>query len=57
MSFPRSLHFFKYLTYSEDLVYCGPFFAITTLVIANGRPYMELKPIKQDDGVDLISNT
>ena len=49
--------FFKYLTYSDDLIYCGLFAAITTLVITNGCLYMGHKPIKQDDGEDLLSNT
>jgi len=49
--------FLKYLTYSEDLVYCGPFPAITTLVITNGCLYMGNKSIKQNVGEDLISNT
>ena len=38
---PFNVHYiFKYLTCSEDLVYCGPFPAITTLVIASGCLYM-----------------
>jgi hypothetical protein len=48
--------FFKYLKYSKDLVYCGPFPAITTLVTANDCRYRGHKPIKQN-GDDLISNT
>ena len=48
--------FFKNLTYSQDVVYCGPFPAITTLVIANGFLCMGHEPIKQDAG-DLLSNT
>jgi len=49
---PFHVHYiFKYLTCSEDLVYCGPFPAITTLVIANDCLYMGHKPIVMPTGV------
>jgi hypothetical protein len=48
--------FFKCLAYGEDLVYCRPF-PMITLVITNGCLYMWQKPIKQNAGDDLISNT
>jgi hypothetical protein len=45
------------LTNSKDLVYCGPFLTITTLVITNGCFYVRHKPIKQDVGENFICYT
>jgi hypothetical protein len=39
--------FYKYLTYSEDLVYCRPFHTITTLIV-----YIGHNPIKHNVGED-----
>jgi hypothetical protein len=49
--------FFKYLASGEDLVDCRPFPTITALVITNGCVYIRQKPVKQNVGEDLISNT